>query len=260
MKKSALLVFGLLFICTHFIKAQNCTPDPSISPELTGVHPMPYDKSTNPDGGIKDTICLGKPFSFTFTTIVGDSFSLGALRIPLDSLVMNTSGSVTNLPKGISYACYPNNCSFKKESQGCVIIQGTVTDAALVGNHKLSIKGKLYGNGSPTPIDLVFPSPLIAPGEYILSIADENNSPCRASSIGDDIRKQVAVFPNPTTTYINIETGLKVMKIEILNLSGQVELISNHQNLINTSALTKGFYICKITTENGIINLPLSKY
>ncbi|WP_312767646.1 T9SS type A sorting domain-containing protein [Epilithonimonas sp.] len=70
----------------------------------------------------------------------------------------------------------------------------------------------------------------------------------------DDInKKNITVYPNPTTDRIFVSGNKKVTSLELYNIAGQKVLQFNENNLDLTS-LTAGVYVLKIKTENGEIS------
>jgi hypothetical protein len=67
----------------------------------------------------------------------------------------------------------------------------------------------------------------------------------------------IAVFPNPATTTINITSQQNIQQIKLINQLGQtlqqfINLNAKHQK-INVEQFSKGVYIIQITTSNGEI-------
>ena len=62
---------------------------------------------------------------------------------------------------------------------------------------------------------------------------------------------QFSVYPNPTTEILNIKTD-GFVSAELYNLNGQ-KVLNSFQNSFNVNTLTKGLYILKVTTTNGVI-------
>ncbi|MGB0430754.1 MAG: T9SS type A sorting domain-containing protein [Bacteroidia bacterium] len=255
MKKS-LVLLALFLGCFQFSKAQNCMPNDTIPDSLLGVFPMPYDVNESPEGGIKDTACVGFDFEFVFTAIVGDSFTLGEITLPLDSMWLDQSSAVKGLPSGLDYACDPPTCVFKRESKGCVVIYGKPSSGT-EGIHKMSITGKLYADGKSFGLPLTFPDPTIAPGEYAIVVADKTQSPCAKLSV-PNIYKNIIVYPNPTSSYIAIK-GLKnnsTYSANIFNILGNRVMqseINSDLNQINVNDLAKGVYYLVINGEDEFV-------
>lgn len=70
------------------------------------------------------------------------------------------------------------------------------------------------------------------------------------------------IYPNPATTLTTISSSVTINKIEIYDVSGQVVKIinvSNNKCLFNTRELSKGVYLVKGFTVNGVRTARLIK-
>jgi hypothetical protein len=64
---------------------------------------------------------------------------------------------------------------------------------------------------------------------------------------------KIKLFPNPTSSILNIETQEKIIKIKIIDITGRTTNISNFSNnKIDVSSLSNGMYFVEIKTENGL--------
>lgn len=59
------------------------------------------------------------------------------------------------------------------------------------------------------------------------------------------------VYPNPVTTELKINSSEQIVKIEIYNILGAIELTTN-QNAINVQELKPGIYFAKAYSSKGI--------
>jgi len=219
MKFIYIFLFAIMAFCGN-VFGQACTPDGTLSDTLLGVFPMPFHATLNPNGGITDSACVGHEYNFVFTSIIGDSFRLGSTVLPLDSMWLDKKTALSGLPKGLSYACNPPNCVFKKNTKGCVILTGK-PEAGTEGKHLMKISGKLYANSSTFGLPLTFPDATIAPGEYAVIVAQSNEGPCQKLSVNRGVPgNEVHVFPNPTSNFIQIETQLSA-QIHIYSAMGE---------------------------------------
>lgn len=246
-----LILSGTLFTA----KAQTCVPVDTLADSLLGVFPMPYHAQENPDGGIDLPACLDQPYEFVFTAISGDSFSIGETRVKLDSLVINRPDGVSGLPTGFAYACNPPNCSFPQNSKGCVLIYGEAKSGVVSpGEFQLVLKGRLYANGSPSPVQLSFPNPLLAPGSYTLRVLDSGNSECEGTSINHSPRKlQLRYDPYNRIVWFEANQGATV-QYRILNLNGQTLFEGRNpaNGQVELSPVLKGAFIVEVLTEWGV--------
>jgi len=66
--------------------------------------------------------------------------------------------------------------------------------------------------------------------------------------------KNIVIYPNPTSDYINIKTNLLLEKVELFDALGKSMLKTKYVNKIPVNNLSKGIYILKIYSENKSIN------
>lgn len=82
----------------------------------------------------------------------------------------------------------------------------------------------------------------IAEGDGIEDITSEDN---------------VSIYPNPANNVINVNAASNINNVEIFNMMGQkvAAFDANDTHVqINTTALSNGMYLMRITTENGVSN------
>ena len=82
----------------------------------------------------------------------------------------------------------------------------------------------------------------IAEGDGIEDITSEDN---------------VSIYPNPANNVINVNASSNINTVEVFNMMGQkvAAFDANDTNVqINTTALSNGMYMMRITTENGVSN------
>lgn len=74
---------------------------------------------------------------------------------------------------------------------------------------------------------------------------------CAASGISNqDSNMEVSIYPNPTTSQLNIQTEAEVLEVQITNLAGQVLLISTDSK-INIDHIQSGVYLVTTLTNKG---------
>lgn len=61
----------------------------------------------------------------------------------------------------------------------------------------------------------------------------------------------LSIFPNPTTSVLEIQSKKIAATVQIFNQLGQLVIEKVDTKQINISSLTQGIYFCKITTKNG---------
>ncbi|HIP36757.1 MAG TPA: T9SS type A sorting domain-containing protein [Crocinitomix sp.] len=87
---------------------------------------------------------------------------------------------------------------------------------------------------------------------YILGIDNvkiTTNDPLSVSKVKQSVL--VKVYPNPTTSFLNIVTD-NFLKAQLFNISGQ-KVIETNKHVINVIDLPKGIYILRVTAIEGII-------
>lgn len=71
--------------------------------------------------------------------------------------------------------------------------------------------------------------------------------------------KTVSLYPNPAQDHVNISGADSVLKLELINLSGQLIKSLQPSIYVPLDGLSTGLYFLKITTESGTETLPLIK-
>ena len=98
-------------------------------------------------------------------------------------------------------------------------------------------------------------------GKYQVQIMDTNGCVSSLSSIITGISNEVHVhsihiYPNPTTGILTIEIpGIKEAQISIVNVTGQVQFQSviNEKTELNLHTLSKGIYLLRIQSKDGVL-------
>lgn len=68
-----------------------------------------------------------------------------------------------------------------------------------------------------------------------------------------DFNSLINIYPNPTNGELHINSEISILKIEVINLLGEVVFDIEKQNSIDLSFLSNGFYQIIITTSKGRI-------
>jgi Secretion system C-terminal sorting domain len=266
MKKSV-LSFVFLTLATLVAFAQTpCTPNNRYKDSTAGVYPLPFVAVTNPTGGINVPACLGKAYSFVWTVKITDSVTVpnplgaGTITTAIDSVTLPTTGAIQNLPVGITYACNPPNCVFKKNSMGCVALSGTPAASNAIKVYKLIISGKVFGPLVqllyPSGYPLTFPG-AIAEGEYNLNVYANGDTRCNVSTKELSEVSNISATPNPTsgTTVIRFDAQVNgEFQFTLRNSMGQ-EVMSTPLSInvglnafdINAQDLPNGVYYYSIS-------------
>ena len=77
----------------------------------------------------------------------------------------------------------------------------------------------------------------------------ENLGP--TAGVDDNMLSDFAVYPNPTTGILTVQSKTAIVQIEIHNLLGQLVLSNTNQNTIDISNVSQGVYFIKVMGENG---------
>jgi len=79
---------------------------------------------------------------------------------------------------------------------------------------------------------------------------------CNTNSLNEnDLNSRIKVFPNPTTSFINVSLSshLKLIQLSVYDLNGQL-ILKSVNNQIEIQDIKCGVYILKIETNNGVLN------
>lgn len=249
----------LLGACLINIEAQTCLPDSTLKDSSAGVYPKPISP-TNPNGGITKTACINKPYEFTFTVVVPDTVEVPIFPSPiaLEKVSIDTTGAILNLPEGISYACNPPNCIFKKNTFGCLSLFGTPNTNNQAGDFKPIIKLKLTVNvGIPFDYNTEYPGPAF-PGEYILKLVNEADC---ASSNTNLRQTENTWFPIPSYDGQFSSKGDAISEIKVFNSYGKQVLYlkspTNSQITLPDEGYTDGLYIIHWSEGNYLFKQKL---
>ena len=74
-----------------------------------------------------------------------------------------------------------------------------------------------------------------------------------------DKDEEIVVYPNPATDVLHID-GNNIQNVAVYNLQGQCVLTeSGNVNELSISNLARGMYLLKVTTDNGVRSIKISK-
>lgn len=226
MKKTVLFV--LLLLCFfNAVQAQvpPCKRDSSVLLDTSViVRPLPY-LATNPVYRLNEA-CIGQPYRQYFTVEVPETITLQGFTAGLVSASLPTTGGVTNLPGGLTYACDPPNCVFNVNTLGCIVLYGTpnAPSASLPDTLDLKIKASVITNLGPFPFPVDIPGPAV-PGNYYL-IVKPAGAVCAVSPTFDPSTHIASIknTPNPFSgqTLIEVEAiESGDFRFEVFDLLGQ---------------------------------------
>ena len=227
----------------------NVLSDTYIS-KLDGSGNFIWAKNMGAASGSGCSICIDK---------LGNVYISGVYRGSSD---IDSGPGIYNLNSGTSFY---NGITFisKSDSNGVVLsaklfgsIDGSQGSAiALDSAANVFVTGFFQGNGTQVDFD---PGPLT----YTLNSTDRNSnfivklSPMISSGL-EDIKNNktnfIAIYPNPTSDFITINSQKTITKIELYNALGQLVFQNNNTSeKINISFLTDGIYYVKVFFENSV--------
>lgn len=239
--KKYIFISIFVFVSVATIKAQ-CTPDTTI--QTAGIYPKNLPDAR--EDSLYDEVVQFK--------MPKDTQSIFGL-IKFDSISIT---NITNIPSGLVYQCSPvpgfSLCTWPGGGNGCLRVFGKV-DSGVFGkkNCVATLRAYVVLGGKTTYFEtkdtLLF---TVQPEGYNLGIS-------KLYSNKEEIR--AVIYPIPFDQILNIELNSKQStkaQIELYTISGQRILFKNvqlnsGQNAINieTSALSKGIYVMKMTTDVG---------
>lgn len=259
-----ILLLGVLMVFSFQLQAQEpaCMPDTTLRESDTGVYPLPVSEMF-PDQGITDSACLNQEFNFVFTVVTPDTITIPIGGFPftakLDSITIAVEAAIGGLPEGISYACNPPNCTFTSEELlGCIVLSGTPTASADVGDNPLSIQAAVWLPGISIPIS--FPDANLFPGSYSLYVFGEDAAQCMSTGV-NEIQEIYGfnISPNPNNGRAelwieSLESGQYAL--EAFNVLGErvlhqnIRLFEGQNNIpFEGEHLSEGMYI--VSLSNG---------
>ncbi len=264
--KRLLLVslFSLLGFIQMFAQFGSCDPDATFADSTFGVYPPPLNDA-NPDGGIPEKACLNSDYFFTWTLKIPETIEVPPLTVQVDSIVVQTSGAISNLPPGMSYAMNPPSGVFlPADTLGCITIYGA---PSVADSFDLAITVRMYGPLAPGGQELTLPGPIPpeAEGLYRLYVEPAGSTECFVDT--DDLLAQsftMESVPNPFTNFTTIQ--ITADRSEDLNFRVH-DLVGNeiHREVINVntglnnvefdgSHLSNGIYIYSIEKDGALIS------
>nr|WP_262904137.1 T9SS type A sorting domain-containing protein [Chryseobacterium tagetis] len=63
---------------------------------------------------------------------------------------------------------------------------------------------------------------------------------------------KIAIYPNPTSDILNIQTDAKINAVSVVDLTGRKQAVRFENNRVDVRNLPAGTYILNVETENGI--------
>jgi len=252
MKKILLLVFLFMGFQIAATQAQ-CDPDPQYADASAGVYPLP-----DTVGSPMSSLPMGfenQPYELVFTAVVPDTTTIeltpgNPASLDLDNVTLL---DIEGLPPGLSYVCNPPDCIFPDESQGCVKISGTPTQA---GTYSLLVNTTVGVGVAMLPI--TFPGTLVS-GEYKIVIDEDTSTETAIEEVIGLGQNAPNPFHDKTEITIDIKQSGE-FEFNVYNILGKLlhnrrVVLSAGKNVIqyNGSQLHSGMYFYSIGQGNEVV-------
>jgi hypothetical protein len=117
----------------------------------------------------------------------------------------------------------------------------------------------------PTGSDVTLDANPVTDGYVLMDVGFETQpnsiflavvqTPCVSLGIDqNEVLANLTVFPNPTSTNLNIKSIDTILQTELVDFNGRIILSSapnQKEFIINMEGLSSGMYLLKVTTEKG---------
>jgi Secretion system C-terminal sorting domain len=252
MKKTLPLLFALL--CALSLSAQTpvCMRDSIIFGTDSLFWPLPYTAAA-PNYNLNDA-CIDHAYNQAVTINLPSSFQ----GLPLTKATIATTGAISDLPVGITYACDPPNCEFPAGALGCIVLYGTPTSANVAPDtFDLTITANAYVFGTPIPVQ--FPGQAAPGSHYYLTL---KSSQCLVGTY--DLGNQFTILkntPNPfgDQTLITAESLVAGdVQFEVFDLLGQRKYmqklsleVGRNEFTFDAGELANGAYFYTLSNRDG---------
>jgi hypothetical protein len=252
MKRTLPLLFALLCALSLAAQAPVCTRDSSVIQSGALLAPPPYTDQA-PNYNLNDA-CIDHPYNQSVTVNVPTTFN----GIPITTVSIATTGAISDLPVGLTYACDPPNCVFAAGSLGCIVLFGTPTNANIAPDtFDLGITATVNTPFGGLPVQ--FPGQLAPGSHYYLAL---KSSACLVGSY--DLGNQFTLLknaPNPFGDQTLIIAESQVADeffFEVFDLLGQrvhqqtLRLeIGRNEFTFEAGNLANGSYFYTLSNKNG---------
>ncbi len=169
-------------------------------------------------------------------------------------------GKTSNLSPGIFDSSTTNRVvSNNTDEDNFSLVTGTktatnTTDPNLDGDYKLTSGSPAIDTGNNSLIPSGITTDLLGAARIHNTTVDMGAYEFGSMVLGEesfDFINEFVVYPNPTSSILNIRLSQDVKKATIYNLSGQRLLISKNKS-IDVSNLSQGVYLIQVESENGV--------
>ena len=253
MKKTLPMLCALFCAVSIFAQAPMCKRDSVIlnAGLDSTLWPLPY-KPTAPYYNYNDA-CINHPYNQSVTIHVPAQFS----GQQITNVTVATSGAISDLPAGITYACDPPNCVFNANTLGCIVLYGTPTTANMAPDtFDLGIKATL---NIGFPLQITFPGTIAPDSHVFIALKSEE---CLVGNY--DLGNQFTLLknvPNPFSSQTVITAESLVagdFQFEVFDLLGQrVHLqqlrleVGRNEFTFDAGNLTNGAYFYTLSNREG---------
>lgn len=205
-------------------------------------------------------IASGSNLNTTFRMMVqpssGSSYKIGIIKGGISNPVVYTSNSYNY---GTDYLLIFKYTQASGANDDTVTLYANANYAAGEAGNTVSASN-FAGNDQSGSIDrMTFrqnagPAGMPTGRVGLLSVATSWEELGFSLSTPDFGRDKLSVYPNPVGTVLNIKSGTRISRVSVLTLLGQeIPLRSSDSSFsqIDVTALAKGTYLLRITTEAG---------
>lgn len=262
-----LLLFFTLLISIASLHAQEevaCQPDTSALDSTSLVFPLPLNEGVGGLAGFP--ACINEPYELVFTLRVPDSLDANGNLIDISYAEIETTGAISGLPEGISYACNPPDCIFPDTLVGCIVLRGVPSSNNMLGSYDLVIVAN--AQLGPLPFPVTFPGPLV-PGSYAITLNEEGNCDEMSTSV-NYLAEQISLrnIPNPVQSQTKVEMTSLIegdFQFKVFDMNGREVHYQNLQVNVGYNAfqfdatsLTNGMYIYTLSDGQAVIHERMS--
>ena len=252
MKRTLFLLCALYGLNLN-AQVPTCVRDSSIIASGALLSPAPYSPSA-PYYNLNDA-CIDHFYTQSVTVNVPDNFQ----SIPVTKVSIATTGAISDMPVGLTYACDPPNCEFPAKSLGCIVLYGTPTSAnAAPDTFDLGITATVYT--ALGPIQLQFPGQVAPGSHYYLAL---KTADCLAGTY--DAGNQLSMLanaPNPFTGQTQISAESLVsgdFQFVVYDMLGHrvhtqtLRITVGHNDFtFDAGSLPRGTYYYTLGNNNGV--------
>lgn len=93
---------------------------------------------------------------------------------------------------------------------------------------------------------------------FILLIDQVTVLGAEIAGVEDPTNSIITIYPNPTVDYITIQSTSEIQLIEVYSLNGTL-LLTSKEDMISLANIATGYYVLRVTSENGIYRQIVSK-